>query len=89
MSVTNNVSPSVDINIIEEKLSSSFQAITKEKDGAQYIQSEGGSGLYKLTKTADYNLEGKYCVLYSVTDHTVTIGYEFVADHMLAMEGNK
>ena len=45
--------------------------------------------MFKLAKTAEYNLDAKYCILYSFEEHTVMIGYEFVADNMIIMEDVK
>lgn len=89
LSVTNNVLPSTDMQLLEQKLQFTFEAIQSEKGGAHRIQSEGGSGLYKFAKTAEYNLDGEYCIYYSFDDHNVTIGYEFIADNMIIQEDEK
>ena len=86
LQVKNNVVPSTNMRALEEKLRSTFEAIQSEKDGAHFIQTEGGSGLFKLAKTAEYNLEAKYCIVYSVDNYAVTIGYEFIADNMIIRE---
>lgn len=89
LQVKNNIVPSANMKDLERKIQSTFQAIRSEQDGAHFIQSEGGSGLFKLAKTAEYNLDAKYCILYSFEEHTVMIGYEFVADNMIIMEDVK
>lgn len=89
LSVTNNVLPSTDMQLLEQKLQLTFEAIQSEKGGAHHIQSEGGSGLYKFAKTAEYNLDAEYCIYYSFEDHNVIIGYEFIADNMIIQEDAK
>ena len=86
LKVKNNVIPSTNLDSLERKLESTFEAIQNEKDGAHQIQSEGGSGLFKFVKTAEYNLDAKYCVLYSIENYSVMIGYEFIADEMIVQE---
>lgn len=86
LQVKNNLAPSIDVKLLEEKLQKTFEAIRNESDGAHRIQSEGGSGLYKFVKTAVYNLEVNYCIFYSVDEYTVTIQYEFIADDLIVQE---
>lgn len=86
LTVKNNLSPEISREELRNKLGIIFEEIKSERNDAQLIQSEGGSGLYKLVKTADYNIEAEYCIIFSVEDDGVLIGYEFVADKLIVEE---
>ena len=50
----------------------------------KYSQSEGGTGLYKLYKTFQYNINTAYSILYSIENQTFTITILFGVMNIVA-----
>ena len=86
LQVRNNLDNKVDSIILREQLDKIFQEICEEQPNRKLVQGEGGSGLHKLCKTIDYNIEALYYIGYEVEHHSISIFYVFVADTLLHQE---
>lgn len=83
MRVTNTLNLSLSQEDLVVKLNKSFERIRGGTNTQELIQGEGGSGLYKLCNTAQYNIETDYLITYEVDDNTVTFSYCFSADELI------
>ncbi len=83
MRVTNSLSKTLSHQILEEKLAKTFETIRGGVNAQELIQSEGGSGLYKLCNTAQYNIEAEYLIGYEIEDDAISFSYCFVADKLI------
>ena len=86
MKITNTLNPSLSQKDLEAKLDESFKKIRGGTNIQELIQSEGGSGLYKLCNIAQYNIETEYLITYGVGDNTVSFSYCFPADKLICKE---
>lgn len=86
MEVSNNLSDSIDVDLLAKNMNELFNNLTPTQIKASQIQSEGGSGLYKLYNIVTYNLESWCTLICDVYENTITIRYNFVADPLLAKE---
>ena len=86
MEVSNNLSDSIDIDLLAKNMKELFDNLTPTQINASQIQSEGGSGLYKLHNIVTYNLETWFTLICDVCENTIAIRYNFVADPLLAKE---
>lgn len=86
MKVTNTLNPSLSLEDLEAKLDKTFAKIRGEANVQELIQGEGGSGLYKLCNTAQYNIEADYLITFKVDDSTVSLSYCFSIDKLLCKE---
>lgn len=86
MEVSNNLSDDVDVDSLAKNMNELFNNLTPTQIKASQIQSEGGSGLYKLYNIVTYNLESWFTLICDVCENTITIRYNFVADPLLAKE---
>lgn len=86
ISVKNNLSADKDIKKIEERVQFIFD---NAKDSAvlkKYSITEGGSGLYKIYKTVDYNVKAPYAILYSVEEKEFVLWLAVDASTLLVEE---
>lgn len=86
LQVRNNLSSTLDDDQLQDRLTNIFLEIKKEKLDRTLVQGEGGSGLHKLCKTIDYNIEAPYYISYDVSNHSISISYVFAADQLLHRE---
>lgn len=86
LQVENTLGPHVDSRSLKQKLTHIFDEINKEKDNRQQVQQEGGSGLFKLCNTIQYNIEAPYYVGFEVEPGKVCLRYCFLADQLLVKE---
>ncbi len=86
MKVTNTLNPSLSLEDLEAKLNQTFAKIRGEANVQELIQGEGGSGLYKLCNTAQYNIESDYLITFKVDNSTVSLAYCFSIDKLLCKE---
>lgn len=68
ISVKNNLSSDKDIKKIRERVQYIFENAKDPNVLKKYSISEGGSGLYKIYKTINYNVSVPYVILYSVEE---------------------
>ena len=61
-----------------------FTDLVENNSRKAKIQSEGGSGLYKLYNVATFNLDTLCSLLYDVTEGKITIWCYFVADPLIS-----
>lgn len=64
--VENNLDKSIDEKGLEEKIRQIFANAKNPEILRKYTQSEGGSGLYKIYKTLQYNIMAPYSILYNI-----------------------
>lgn len=64
--VKNNLDRSIDEKELEEKIHQIFANAKNPEILRKYTQLEGGSGLYKIYKTLQYNIMAPYLILYNV-----------------------
>lgn len=86
LKVTNTLDAALPRDALKVKLEKAFAKIDKGADAQKLIQGEGGSGLYKLYNTAQYNIEASYLIRYEISDNFVSFSYCFVADKLICEE---
>lgn len=86
MRVTNSIGSSINEDELLSKIENIFKQIRMNQNNRSTIQSEGGSGLYKLCNTAANSIEAKHCILYSIDRHEISFEYCFVLDKLLVEE---
>ena len=64
--VKNNLDQSIDEKELEEKIQQIFRNAKNPEILRKYTQLEGGSGIYKIYKTLQYNIMAPYFILYSI-----------------------
>ena len=88
ISVRNNMNRSKRAEDALIALQKHFELIDSDDYGQKHIQSEGGTGLYKLNKTLKYNIGSKYYIAYETKNNCVDIIISFGINSLLA-EGDK
>ena len=68
LSVENNLASEKDINLIRDRVQYIFDNAKDSQTLKKYSISEGGSGIYKIYKTINYNVRVPYVILYSIED---------------------
>lgn len=86
MEVKNNLSSRIDTNSLQQHMKDFFDSLAPNQIKASQIQSEGGSGLYKLYNIALYNVESDFTLICDVSEDTISVRYNFAADTLLAKE---
>jgi hypothetical protein len=88
MEVKNNLSDCIDTDSLQQHMKQFFASLDPNQLNASQIQSEGGSGLYKLYNIASYNVESGFTLICDVSEDTISIRYNFVADTLLSKEAS-
>ena len=86
MEVKNNLSDRIDTDSLQQHMKQFFASLNPNQLKASQIQSEGGSGLYKLYNIAAYNVESGFTLICDVSEDSISIRYNFIADTLLAKE---
>ena len=73
ITVSNNLANDKDINLIKSKVADTFEHVKDPIMLKKYSISEGGSGLYKIYKTINYNMSVPYVILYNVEDNLFSL----------------
>lgn len=73
LSVSNNLSDDIDLLQLQRKIEEIFDNTKDTETVKKYSQSEGGTGLYKLYKTFQYNINTAYSIFYSIEDRKFTV----------------
>ena len=84
MSISNNLSKDIDVQELQRKIAEIFDKTKDTETVKKYSQSEGGTGLYKLYKTFQYNINTAYSIFYSIEDETFTITILFGVMNIVA-----
>lgn len=66
--VKNNLNRNIDEEKLLKKIQEIFVNAKNPEILRKYTQSEGGSGLYKIYKTLQYNIMAPYSILYNIED---------------------
>lgn len=86
MRVTNSLSNSIDTQTLLSKIEGIFKKIRMNQNYRSTIQSEGGSGLFKMCNTAANGIEAQHCILYGIEEHEISFEYCFILDKLLVGE---
>lgn len=73
LSISNSLSEDIDLQELQRKIAEIFDKTKDTETVKKYSQSEGGTGLYKLYKTFQYNINTAYSIFYSIENHKFTI----------------
>lgn len=84
LSVSNTLSEDIDLLELQKKIAEIFDKTKDTETVKKYSQSEGGTGLYKLYKTFQYNINTAYSILYSIENRTFTITILFGVMNIVA-----
>lgn len=77
LSITNSLSDDIDVDMLREKVSMIFRNTKNTETVKKYSQREGGTGLYKLYKTFQYNINTAYSILYQIEKNRFCISIIF------------
>lgn len=88
LSVRNNLNRSKRGDDALISLKKHFELIASDDYGQKHIQSEGGTGLYKLNKTLKYNIGSKYYIAYETKNNCVDIVISFGINSLMS-EGDE
>ena len=69
LSISNTLSEDIDINVLRDKVGVIFANTKNTETVIKYSQSEGGTGLYKLYKTFQYNIDAAYAIWYQIEEN--------------------
>lgn len=86
ITVKNNLSPEKDIDFIRDRVADIFERAKDPQMLKEYSMTEGGSGLYKIYKTINYNMSVPYVILYSVEDNEFSLTLAVDATELLVKE---
>lgn len=86
LTVANRLGESIDTPNLEEKIADIFSKMKDTDTVKKYSQSEGGTGLYKLYKTVQYNLNTAYSILYQVSEDLFEITILFRITDIIVKE---
>ena len=84
LSISNTLSKDIDLLELQMKIAEIFDKTKDMETVKKYSQSEGGTGLYKLYKTFQYNINTAYSILYSIENQTFTITILFGVMNIVA-----
>lgn len=81
VSVKNNLHNNINVHDLQQKIDAIFLSI--REDSGNKIQSEGGSGLYKLCNIIQNNIEAPYYIAYNLPKQNICVSYVFLANNMI------
>ena len=84
LSISNTLSEDIDLQELQGKIAEIFDKTKDTETVKKYSQREGGTGLYKLYKTFQYNINTAYSILYSIEKQTFTITILFGTMNIVA-----
>lgn len=84
LSISNTLSKDIDLLELQMKIAEIFHKTKDTETVKKYSQSEGGTGLYKLYKTFQYNINTAYSFFYRIENHTFTITILFGVMNIVA-----
>lgn len=73
LSISNTLSGDIDLQELQGKIAEIFDKAKDTETVKKYSQSEGGTGLYKLYITFQYNINTAYSIFYRIENQTFTI----------------
>lgn len=77
ITVKNNLGNHVDKKILETKIKKAFEQVESFDSIKEFIQSEGGTGLIKLTNIFKNSMPVPFSILYDVQDSSISISIVF------------
>lgn len=86
ITVKNNLSSEKNVDLIRTKVADIFEHAKDPQMLKQYSMTEGGSGLYKIYKTINYNMSVPYVILYSVEENEFSLDLAVDATKLLVKE---
>lgn len=86
ITVKNNLSPDKDFEYISTRVADIFEHAKDPQMLKEYSMTEGGSGLYKIYKTINYNMSVPYVILYSVKENEFSLTLAVDATELLVKE---
>lgn len=86
--VRNSLEQGTDSQLIKEKIEKSFSDFTDNEALKKYTQTEGGSGLFKLNKTLQYNIEAPFSIFYKITNEYCELSILMGIDKLIVEEKN-
>ena len=86
LTVANRLGESIDTPNLEKKIADILSKMKDTDTVKKYSQSEGGTGLYKLYKTVQYNLNTAYSILYQVSEDLFEITILFRITDIIVKE---
>ncbi|WP_416829290.1 hypothetical protein [Ectobacillus polymachus] len=87
ITVRNNLGGGMETKEIESKVQEVFDNAKSHEILKKFTQTEGGSGLYKMYKTLQYNINAPYSILYDVTNEYFEISAFIGIDNLILEEG--
>ncbi|MDE6055773.1 MAG: hypothetical protein K2G55_18915, partial [Lachnospiraceae bacterium] len=84
--VKNNLSPEKDVKFIRARVADIFEHAKDPQMLKEYSMTEGGSGLYKIYKTINFNMSVPYVILYSVEENEFSLTLAVDATELLVKE---
>ena len=86
ITVRNNLSRDKNTDDIRSKVASTFKLANDPEMLKQYSMIEGGSGLYKIIKTINYNMSVPYAIFYFVEENEFSLTLAVDATELLVQE---
>ena len=86
VSVKNNLHTNINVCDLEQKIADVFVGI--REDSENKIQSEGGSGLYKLCNIIQNNIDAPYYIAYDLPKQSICVSYVFLANNIVKGEND-
>ena len=86
VSVKNNLHTNINVRDLEQKIADVFVGI--REDSENKIQSEGGSGLYKLCNIIQNNIDAPYYIAYDLPKQSICVSYVFLANNIVKGEND-
>jgi hypothetical protein len=86
ISIKNNLSMDADIDEIKRKINSIFDNRENYEVLRKFAQTEGGSGLYKLYKTMQYNIGAPYSIFFNIDEDCFEIILFMGVDSLILKE---
>jgi hypothetical protein len=86
ISVYNNLANDTLLDELKNKLRNIIENNSKEKTSREHIQTEGGSGLFKLFNIISNNIETEYSAGYTFPDNGICFTYCFNTEKLLVKE---
>ena len=84
LSISNTLGDNIDVDVLKENVAIFFKNTKNPEAVKEYSQSEGGTGLYKLYKTFQYNINTAYSILYEIEKNKFCISIIFGVMNIMA-----
>lgn len=81
--IENNMDENLNVQNMKNKMESVFEKVQDKDVLKKYLQTEGGSGLYKIYTTLQYHIGEKYIIYYSIKKGTFLLGMIIEVDELI------